>query len=200
MHLIRTIPIATLALAALGLNQALAAPYTDTIQAPTGYFVPTDAQKFDSPYYRGKGQDWGWTHNAIAGSIGTATLNISAFDVDASSGEVDKIYAWDDGVKTYLGDLAGGNNIWAFSTFALGSSFFNDINAGLQVEIDIDTATNGQWLVTLGKSSLSVDNGSLPPPTPGIPEPSTWALLLLGFAGVGLLAHRRKSKPEMMAA
>ena len=27
-----------------------------------------------------------------------------------------------------------------------------------------------------------------------IPEPSTWAMMLLGFAGIGFIVHRRKSK------
>jgi PEP-CTERM motif len=33
-----------------------------------------------------------------------------------------------------------------------------------------------------------------------IPEPSTWAMMILGFAGIGLMAYRRKSKPTLMAA
>jgi hypothetical protein len=33
-----------------------------------------------------------------------------------------------------------------------------------------------------------------------VPEPSTWAMLILGFAGVGFMAYRRKSKPALMAA
>jgi hypothetical protein len=36
--------------------------------------------------------------------------------------------------------------------------------------------------------------------TPAVPEPSTWAMLLLGFAGIGFMAYRRKSKPPLMAA
>jgi len=32
-----------------------------------------------------------------------------------------------------------------------------------------------------------------------IPEPSTWAMMILGFAGVGYMAYRRKSKPALMA-
>ena len=32
------------------------------------------------------------------------------------------------------------------------------------------------------------------------PEPSTWAMMLLGFAGIGFIAYRRKSKPALMAA
>ena len=31
--------------------------------------------------------------------------------------------------------------------------------------------------------------------TAGVPEPSTWAMMVLGFAGVGFMAYRRKSKP-----
>jgi outer membrane lipase/esterase len=33
-----------------------------------------------------------------------------------------------------------------------------------------------------------------------VPEPSTWALMILGFAGIGFMAYRRKSKPTLMAA
>ena len=33
-----------------------------------------------------------------------------------------------------------------------------------------------------------------------VPEPSTWLMLILGFAGLGFMAHRRKSKPALMAA
>jgi hypothetical protein len=33
-----------------------------------------------------------------------------------------------------------------------------------------------------------------------VPEPSTWAMMILGFAGVGFMAYRRKSKPMLTAA
>jgi hypothetical protein len=35
---------------------------------------------------------------------------------------------------------------------------------------------------------------------PDVPELSTWAMLLLGFAGIGFMAYLRKSKPALMAA
>jgi outer membrane lipase/esterase len=34
----------------------------------------------------------------------------------------------------------------------------------------------------------------------GVPEPSTWAMMILGFAGIGFMAYRRKAKPALMAA
>jgi hypothetical protein len=33
-----------------------------------------------------------------------------------------------------------------------------------------------------------------------VPEPTTWAMMILGFAGIGFMAYRRKSKPVLMAA
>ena len=38
------------------------------------------------------------------------------------------------------------------------------------------------------------------PVADAVPEPSTWAMMLLGFAGVGFMAYRRKSKLALMAA
>jgi PEP-CTERM motif len=35
--------------------------------------------------------------------------------------------------------------------------------------------------------------------TSAVPEPSTWAMMILGFAGVGFMAYRRKSKPALIA-
>jgi hypothetical protein len=37
-------------------------------------------------------------------------------------------------------------------------------------------------------------------PADAVPEPSTWAMMVLGFAGVGFMAYRHKSKPALMAA
>ena len=183
-------------LLAWGTGQAQAAAFTDTVEATTAFFVPTSAQRTLSPYYRKFGEDWGWTHGAIGGAFTSASLNISAYDVDAVSlttrkPEVDKIYALDSGVWKYLGSLAGSNDTWAFSNFVLGANFYDDINAGLQVRMEIDTL-QGQWLVSLGKSSLSMDGGSLPTPVPGIPEPETYALMLLGLAAMSAVARRRR--------
>lgn len=33
--------------------------------------------------------------------------------------------------------------------------------------------------------------------TAGVPEASTWAMLIVGFAGVGFMAYRRKARPEL---
>ncbi len=65
---------------------------------------------------------------------------------------------------------------------ALAEAFGGALNPGP----DLALATSGSFLVR------SV--------TPAVPEPSTWAMMVLGFAGLGFMAYRRKSKPALMAA
>lgn len=190
-------------------STANAAPVTDVKEfannTATEYFLDVDANKYSSPYYRDQNQDWGWKHNSISGTFSSASLLISAFDVDYVSssfppGERDRISVWDGGAWFSLGDLAGGDDIWAFTTFDLtpylGTWATTQINAGLQVAMDIDTGNDG-WIVTLAKSTLSVDGGSqtcVPQPgvpcTSNVPEPAV--LALLGLGALGLVATRRR--------
>jgi hypothetical protein len=47
-------------------------------------------------------------------------------------------------------------------------------------------------------SSTNMDLTLFGLPVAAVPEPSTWAMLILGFAGIGLMAVRRKSKPALL--
>jgi hypothetical protein len=85
---------------------------------------------------------------------------------------------------------------------APGTPFTPDLQAWAR-----DNGLDPDWL----RIGTDIVGGSTPPTfnmafslsgetVAAVPEPSTWAMLLLGFAGIGFMAYRRKSKPALMAA
>jgi hypothetical protein len=68
------------------------------------------------------------------------------------------------------------------------------------------------WDINSGPSSVSGSNGSSSFPlalsdsfdilgiASPVPEPSTWAMMIIGFCGVGFMAYRRKSRLTLSAA
>ena len=88
-------------------------------------------------------------------------------------------------------NITGGSFEDNFTVDANGQNFFTvtSINGQLMTEISL-TAINGATFedvrqVRLGGFSVAA-----------IPEPSTWAMMILGFLGVGFLGYRRRAKPR----
>jgi hypothetical protein len=76
--------------------------------------------------------------------------------------------------------------------FLIGTSFSGIAPAAGELNLfywDQNASDNTQFVTATITTSVS-----------GVPEPSTWAMMLLGFAGIGFMAYRRKSKPALMAA
>ena len=81
-------------------------------------------------------------------------------------------------------------------------------NLGLQTPGQSAAFSGNVFLNAGGTLSFAVNNdGSVFNDSTGltatitaVPEPSTWAMLILGFAGIGFMAYRRKSSPALMAA
>ncbi|WFU18767.1 PEPxxWA-CTERM sorting domain-containing protein [Bradyrhizobium sp. CB3481] len=72
--------------------------------------------------------------------------------------------------------------------FLGGPLNFNPNASGIYTfDLKLFSAQNQQ----LGDVSIQVN---------AVPEPSTWAMLILGFAGIGFMAYRRKVRPANLAA
>jgi hypothetical protein len=106
--------------------------------------------------------------------------------------------------KTYDLTLLAGHNYffnWTMSAEANSGSDVGVLIASSTADLNhtgrltIDDLTPG--------GSLTFGSGTDYSSTAGIgavPEPSTWGMMILGFAGIGFMAYRRKSKPALLAA
>jgi PEP-CTERM motif len=133
------------------------------------------------------------------GTVTGVTLSISAFTItndytykiaDASSlaNAGDLFDAGSPNVALYNALGAGG-----FGSFAIGPGDSNTtlnfaLNAAAVAAINADIA-NGDTYFAVGGSVSST-----------IPEPSTWAMMVLGFAGLGFAGYRRAKASAVLAA
>ena len=90
---------------------------------------------------------------------------------------------------------------WTVSVGAAGNTFTDSINTYTEGgfafvgtghdTLSIVAATNpSEWFVddvSVGDTGRNVGGG------PGVPEPATWAMMILGLGGVGATLRRRRS-------
>jgi hypothetical protein len=110
-------------------------------------------------------------------------------------------------VGTVIGGTATGNDNLAF--FPAAPTFLD--NSGLGFDVNKDPGAGEGTVVNIFSTSSGgyTDNGStlisgtgfsLTPATAAVPERSTWALMLLGFAGLGLAGYRASRRRAQIAA
>jgi hypothetical protein len=99
---------------------------------------------------------------------------------------------------------------WVFDTTLAANSLFNfGPNGvgqfevlGIDPSLGLDPNNPVAFVTALTFEGTGTFTGTMMPVTisTDVPEPSTWAMMILGFAGVGFMAYRRKSKPALIAA
>jgi PEP-CTERM motif len=92
------------------------------------------------------------------------------------------------GINVGVAVLSNGNSLFSSSVTSFGQIV--PFNTSL-------TLNQGDTIEFAVIQGLGSQNTGLDVSISAVPEPSTWAMLLLGFAGVGFVAYRRKSKPAL---
>jgi hypothetical protein len=140
-------------------------------------------------------------------------------------GGVSQTFTTTGGLATFSADVAafytrtsGASGLGLMSVLldgiVLDTFDFGGVNSGpatLRGELDFSSIlTAGQHTLSLqatrlfaparGVDSQYFDDVSLNVVTAAVPEASTWAMMILGFAGVGFVAYRRKTKPALLMA
>ena len=109
------------------------------------------------------------------------------------------------------GDLLVGNFSFAHSEI----NAFDPITGAWIGTIPIDTGANtpgGLWALIFGNGGnggnpntlyftdgVNGESNGLFGSITAVPEPSTWAMMILGFAGVGFMAYRRRNQTAALA-
>jgi hypothetical protein len=133
--------------------------------------------------------------------VGPAVLTVGGISIDISGNSVGEIQGINNGPGAFSEQL---HRAYDTNGSAVENSIFN-YSGGLPATITTPFIYN----VTLsdggssdfsafgasGNLSVSTLVVSLDPPTINVPEPSTWAMMLLGLAGLGCLRYRRSGKP-----
>ena len=113
--------------------------------------------------------------NLSGQTVGRITLsgpNIFGFDGDGIN-----VYGFNFGPTGYEGPL----NTFSVSFGSVGDVIFG---GGL---------ANGASTYFALEENLSAASFTVTGVTPGVPEPSTWAMMLIGFAGLAMASSRRRS-------
>jgi hypothetical protein len=148
--------------------------------------------------------------------LGTVTGNFTLDTTTNTSYAVDLTVVGAGGVNS--GSLTDAANFGTgtYATAAGTMATYDDGNPALQVYLTYPAGGGALYTGGFGQSSIdsyfsptcggeicgfplsgTVLNAAV---TSAVPEPSTWAMMILGFMGVGFMAYRRKSKLALMAA
>ena len=146
---------------------------------------------FTDPLFAAKGGGtWTWSYAITITDPSVNRFLSASADIVQSDGtsSLDKLFL-DNVGDTYNIDFAKtGNNIVSGNSRV----FFDKVDDMLFVT---ETLT-----VPVGSTVTAVGNSFVQQLAPTIPEPSTWAMMLLGFAGLGFAGYRKADRMSSAAA
>jgi len=104
------------------------------------------------------------------------------------------LYLWNGSSYQFAQDLIA-NTLF---TFAQGGVSRFEI-LGIDPNLGLDPNNSTAFVTQVTFTANGPFTGTMTAIT-AVPEPSTWAMLILGFGGLGFISYRRRSKPSLMAA
>jgi hypothetical protein len=116
---------------------------------------------------------------------------------------------------TLLGPLSGNNSfvllggsplvatsLGLFMDFPQGNLQFKDIASGGGTTLDLFQASNGAFIIAwevVNGPGVFINPTSDLIGTPSVPEPSTWAMMLIGFCGLSFACFRQSRRKVSFA-
>lgn len=131
------------------------------------------------------------TFNIIGGTTDLITFNLLPLGPQSSVLDATSV------TVSFLGAITGATSTQIFNLAPSGNNFFGiqatggDLLTGLSFGTFVPTGS--------GIQALNQVRLNLAPSTPAVPEPGTWALMLLGFGGMGVAMRRRRRTGNPLA-
>jgi PEP-CTERM motif len=135
---------------------------------------------------------------------GSVTFNLSGNDLnmvwgspnynDPTNSNFVSFYSGTNGAGTLLGTVLASD---LYSDFG-SPPIDNDNHAGYLISIGTSGDFGSVVMGTAPNASdfeFAITGASVTTFSPGVPEPSTWAMMMLGFAGLGYAGFRRSRQP-----
>ncbi|MEH2485856.1 hypothetical protein V1280_001795 [Bradyrhizobium sp. AZCC 2230] len=128
-------------------------------------------------------------------SIGDGNPNFASVKLpDLGMSHPYGLYIWNGSTFVFAQDLIA-NTLFTFASG--GVSKFEVL--GIDPSLSLDPNNSTAFVTQVTFTADGPFTGTMTAIT-AVPEPSTWAMLMLGFAGVGFMTYRRKSKSARMIA
>lgn len=143
------------------------------------------------------GATWTAVSSFDASTSATDTFQILLVDrSDVTSGDFDIVFNYDQIQWDYNGRTAIGYNAGKGNTVGTFAELTGSHTSGALIDGGPNSLVTNSNIGTPGRYEFDVRGGTVV--APGVPEPATWALMLVGFGITGMAARRRN--PRKVAA
>lgn len=142
------------------------------------------------------------SHNWWNVESGSVTFNLSGSALNVVWGSPNDDVPWSSNYVTFYSGANGGGSllgtVLASDLYANFSGINNTTDPGYMISfapghfgsVSFGTGPSDFEFAVVGPSTFGVA---------GVPEPSTWAMMFIGFAGLGYAAFRRSAKSNVQA-
>ncbi|SDJ62857.1 PEP-CTERM protein-sorting domain-containing protein [Bradyrhizobium lablabi] len=128
-------------------------------------------------------------------SIGVGNPNFATVELpNLGMSHPYELYVWNGTSFEFKQDLAA-DTLYNFGQG--GISKFEIL--GIDPSLGLDPANSTAFVTQVTFTGDGAFTGTMTAIT-AVPEPSTWAMIIFGFAGIGFMAYRRKSRAALMTA
>jgi uncharacterized membrane protein len=118
---------------------------------------------------------------------------------------------WNDGAVINLGGLAGSTDSYAYGlndsgdvvgwSLVSGQIYATEWTGDQVINLGaLLGTTNSSYAYGINDAGVVVGASAYNPPFSPVPEPSTWAMMLIGFAGLSYAGYRRPSGARELRA